>query len=221
MTLRDSCCLFYWLLGYYNNRHKCVLKIKWRKYILFWGSTRVTLFITNLSLIAIRYLLMHLWMLRFVMRCMTCHRWCGGGEVSASRNSEWAESWVSTPPSAAPPASDRRPLSTPLRYLNPITVEANVTYEFNVYKVRIHYEERETTSHVVLSTDSEVMGDSVSKLTSGGVVCGNLALALRGKHRQHKPAWTVSQEVSSLHRPSNVTFFAFLVCSRPLYTYII
>lgn len=50
--------------------------------------------------------------------------------------------------------------------------------------------------HVVLITDSEVMDDSVSKLTSGGVVCGNLALALRGKHRQHKPAWTVSQEVS-------------------------
>lgn len=50
---------------------------------------------------------------------MTCRRWRGGGEVSAPRDREWAESRVSTP-SAAPQARDRRPSQTytsPLRYI--------------------------------------------------------------------------------------------------------
>lgn len=44
---------------------------------------------------------------------------------------------------------------------------------------------------VLYILESEVVSDSVSSLTSGGVVCGNLAAALRGKHRQRKPAWSI------------------------------
>ncbi|XP_046665152.1 leucine-rich repeat-containing protein 56 [Homalodisca vitripennis] len=52
-----------------------------------------------------------------------------------------------------------------------------------------------------VGADPEGLSESVSKLTSGGVVCGNLAAALRGKHRQHKPAWTQESEKNKIvHR---------------------
>ncbi|KAG8321033.1 hypothetical protein J6590_054986 [Homalodisca vitripennis] len=56
--------------------------------------------------------------------------------------------------------------------------------------VTVSMTQEDFTSVKILLADPEGLSESVSKLTSGGVVCGNLAAALRGKHRQHKPAWT-------------------------------
>ncbi|XP_054261353.1 leucine-rich repeat-containing protein 56 [Macrosteles quadrilineatus] len=62
-------------------------------------------------------------------------------------------------------------------------------------------------SQLVINEDPEIVThDAVSKLTSGGIVCGNLAAALRSKHRQRKPAWTNKDaEQEKLHGKNGLT----------------